>query len=299
MYRIKSIALKTLLFGFLFGWTNGFGQTNRYFQNNECWSIYQQQGISTSVDYYISVNGDTVIGTDTLVKLIFYGTHFYGVNPDYLVGSPYSPSFLAKESNQILTVYKLEADTISDTLVTDYSRTDSLTCISTTSYFSLPISDTDSFEYYDNERNIYFLNSLKSFEGIFDLDGLPLITEGGSFLTCFSALDSLIYAFNGSYEFIHPYIAGNCIIHNVGFEDNTLNDVIRIFPNPVSTNLTIEQNQLVELMYLLTDINGRELQKGIILSKDTILNIELLEPGTYFIKFFNQNYSAFSKFIKQ
>jgi len=58
-----------------------------------------------------------------------------------------------------------------------------------------------------------------------------------------------------------------------------------VYPNPVSEFLTlrVEELEIPDLKYQLLDVNGRLLENNMIKSRETIINMERLTAGIYFL----------------
>ena len=74
-----------------------------------------------------------------------------------------------------------------------------------------------------------------------------------------------------------------------------------VFPNPTSGKITVKFSDFSneEYQYIFSDINGKQLQKGIINSKESTLNIYNFKTGVYFLKLINYKSSSFTyKIVK-
>jgi len=77
---------------------------------------------------------------------------------------------------------------------------------------------------------------------------------------------------------------------------------IKIYPNPTADYLTILKSYTStdSLKFVISDILGREMQKGIIFNKEENLDVSNWASGIYFIKVFNKSNEIFtSKFVKK
>ena len=76
----------------------------------------------------------------------------------------------------------------------------------------------------------------------------------------------------------------------IGINETELNRSLSVFPNPIVDNLTLQisgyNNE--KLSFNLYDIQGKLLNKGQIIAKQTQINTCSLPPATYFIKVLNQ-----------
>ena len=89
-------------------------------------------------------------------------------------------------------------------------------------------------------------------------------------------------------------------LNSVGL-DNLLknNETFSIFPNPVNTSLTIQNNQNSFVTnYIIFEHSGRKILEGIIDAETSIIELHNLPAGVYFISL-GDNFSQTLKFIKQ
>lgn len=88
------------------------------------------------------------------------------------------------------------------------------------------------------------------------------------------------------------------ITQQLGVTQNDLNSKIRIYPNPVTTALTIE----LDKNYVIDKILVRDLSGKIILSQllnSNTINVESLADGCYFIEVYSDEKKMVDKFIKE
>jgi len=71
----------------------------------------------------------------------------------------------------------------------------------------------------------------------------------------------------------------------VGNENHTLVDFV-VYPNPTSTNITIQSPFSNQTHYLLKDVHGNVVMDGIL--EQANLNVDQLASGVYFIELFNE-----------
>jgi hypothetical protein len=83
------------------------------------------------------------------------------------------------------------------------------------------------------------------------------------------------------------YVAGKTIRESVDFDAGAL---INLYPNPARDVVTIELSSKInitdEIPYTITDLMGKQLQRGIITKGVTALNISSLEAGGYFLNIY-------------
>lgn len=77
-------------------------------------------------------------------------------------------------------------------------------------------------------------------------------------------------------------------------------DVVMIYPNPASENVTFSVSNLKENgMLLVTDINGRVLQRVVIDKKEVNVSLAGMESGVYLLKYVNANGTGTYRLIKK
>ncbi|MDO6595442.1 M28 family peptidase [Oceanihabitans sp. 2_MG-2023] len=108
---------------------------------------------------------------------------------------------------------------------------------------------------------------------------------------------------NGSYAV--EITLGSCIETSNSFDFNSLsletfkNTEIAFYPNPVKTNLVIENiGSFEELEIELYDINGKLILQESAIKIKTTLNLSALSNGVYFLKIKTNNKLQLSKIIK-
>lgn len=76
----------------------------------------------------------------------------------------------------------------------------------------------------------------------------------------------------------------------IGINETQLNNSLSVFPNPTVDNLTLQISDYnnENLSYQLYDIQGKLVNKGQIITKQTQIKTASLPPDTYFIKVLNQ-----------
>jgi len=84
--------------------------------------------------------------------------------------------------------------------------------------------------------------------------------------------------------------------------ENPLNDVIKVFPNPANTKFFIEIDEMINIQYsvLILSTNGQNQIYKTSLKNDSEINIEKLKQGFYFIQLeFEDGQVAVKKIIKE
>lgn len=310
-FRIVNIFFKNLRTSIVVGiilcscFNNIAGQTNRYFNNNECWSLQHDEFSGVWSKYYMYTNGDSIIGSDTLVKFMLYGDEFFTWTHVGIIGSTTEPYFLAKENNRILTVYILNNGNIIDTVTTDYNRNDSLVYYTTVynTNVGIEIYDTSLATYKGLQIEIDSLGTFGdqySYEGIFDRYGSPFIDyHMPSMLLCFSATDSIFYSpdLYSDYQYHFPTATGNCVLNNVDILEND-NIEFKIYPNPSTDYLIIVAPEgFILTDFIITDISGRQLRKGK-LSSNLTVDLSFLNVGNYIIELNGAGFTKRRHFVK-
>lgn len=285
LFKSHLIALPFFLIQFC------FGQSNSYFSNGEVWA--GESWIAGSYNsFYIKQLGDAVFNNDTLVKLSkAYDSYMGYIDTSY---------YLAKNDSGILHLYYSQSDfsSISDSVIIDYSRTDSITVWGS------------QFNYYEAKEiiwidTVYFNGKSKKLFGILDYCGDSdddFILEGafnmndspffdGCFeywehMICFSINDTTYTPFNNGTGFGIGQ-PGGCVIDNLSI-DKYVDIQINVFPNPVLDQLNIELNDLnKETRVTLFSINGIQMSYVVMENNSLQLDLSELSSGIYFLQIEN------------
>lgn len=308
MFSIKfSIILSFILLTFL---TEVKAQSNEYFQHNENWSVIDY-GYDNYDAYYISTNGETIVGEDTLVNLYVNGAFVNFGGSSFPYGSLCQPSILAKDSAQQLTLYKYDPTftTYTDTFEVDYSRLDSISYFQKSPgfqyYKSMEIINIDTFYYNGNIRKKFFVNNECEnfsdnfvYEGLFRINGEPFMDfcfESFHQLQCFGAFDSTYYSWMEN-----PYSPslGNCSITSLGTTSLSFEN-FEIYPNPVENTIHFQVRESeIGSKYTISNSLGQIMASGEILVMNNSIDISFLTSGIYSV-FFDKCDGHFSSlFIK-
>lgn len=90
-----------------------------------------------------------------------------------------------------------------------------------------------------------------------------------------------------------------CIPGTTGINNLNANGAgLQIFPNPTSTQLTIKTFSSQPQHYSIFDLTGKLLQSGNTSGKETIVDVQLLPAGMYFLRVGNESNIQTLKFIK-
>jgi len=125
-------------------------------------------------------------------------------------------------------------------------------------------------------------------------------TTAGPFYLCLTIDDG-----NGCVDMYCDSIGKNGVIFNksggftinvitTGIDNINLNSEINIFPNPTSSQLTIDTEQNISEVKII-DITG----KMIMITKENTINVANLSDGIYFIQLTTDNRTITKKFVKQ
>jgi DUF971 family protein len=75
---------------------------------------------------------------------------------------------------------------------------------------------------------------------------------------------------------------------------------LEVYPNPVKNILTIRLSIAIPSANIsITDINGRLIRTQKIENEITNIDVSALSTGLYLLKYFDDNHSSVSKFIKE
>lgn len=73
-------------------------------------------------------------------------------------------------------------------------------------------------------------------------------------------------------------------ISSVGFNNLSLDNKIKVFPNPAKSTITIaHRNNLVSKKYIITNLIGQTVLSGKLNAEETIINLENLQSGVYLL----------------
>jgi hypothetical protein len=212
-HKILFFILSNILF------LNANGQSNDYFTHNESWSSVHYDPLGGSASYVFQV-GDTVINNDTLIKLKEPNAQF-GMTPD-------TNFFLAKSNLGKLYIYysNTNFNNIGDSIIYDFSRTDSITSISYNNsqsiYSGSQISSIDTIYFGSVGRKIFNIvdvgcgtnNNDYVYEGVFGY--YDACFEYANFLTCYSIFDTTYYVNLNTFAFNS---SGTCTMSNLGINE--------------------------------------------------------------------------------
>lgn len=140
----------------------------------------------------------------------------------------------------------------------------------------------------DPSTNMFYCSDNTNLYGISTLTGnpvstTPLVFENGNFVNFMANSNDCSGA------------TASRLDPNLSNTNFNLNRKFEIYPNPVSSILTIKSEKNIEVIEVF-DALGR-----LVMTKNSEQNIDVsyLESGTYLIKIFSENTVKFSKFIKK
>ena len=276
-------------------------QSNSYFDNNESWAGTSWWTINQD-SFYINQQGDTVINGDTLIKLI-------KVDDVSVIDTTY---YLAKNDTGVLMMYysNINYSATNDTIIIDYSRTDSVTfwkshnSFNSEEYQSTSIISIDTVFFNGIPKKIFQINDACGdsdndfiYEGTFGIMDNPFFEgcfEYMNFMTCYSINDSSYYVTGNDFSFSQ---LGLCIISNLSIKENNPS-LIRVFPNPVMDKLSIETSVTKSSKACLFSIDGSKVIEFEIMKNNTQIDLEDILPGIYFLTILSDGVKESFKIIK-
>lgn len=168
----------------------------------------------------------------------------------------------------------------------------------------------------DNLTNIYeiiidgnpVLNSLVGLENI-NSDSLEklIVRNNTSLSVCaVKSICEYLGSSNGTIE-IHNNAVGcnsqagvDSTCRNLSAENLTIDGGLLIYPNPASTNITIEAHEISTQSQLsILNVNGQQLISRKITEPKTQLDISNLPSGVYFVRLTGETSVVMGKFVKQ
>jgi hypothetical protein len=80
---------------------------------------------------------------------------------------------------------------------------------------------------------------------------------------------------------------------------NSGSNVINLYPNPTTAQLTLEMPTNTDGILTISSLNGQELVKQEVANTKTQLDVSKLQSGIYFVKVVNANGVGVKKFVKE
>lgn len=281
--------------------TTCFGQSNSYFENNESWAG-TSWWTNNQNSFYVQQQGDTVINNDTLVKLI-------KVDDNNWIDTTY---YLAKNDTGVLNMYYSSSyyTPSNDTIVIDYSRTDSITCyksinqFSVNLYYAWPISSVDTLYFNGIPKKIFSLVDNCSnppndyvYEGTFNIEDQPYFGfcfETADFLECYSINDTNYYVNENNFYYNQ---LGSCVISNLSVNEN-IAPRYNVYPNPVTDNLNIETSLTNKVVGGLFSIDGTKIMAFGLKEINNQINLTGISAGIYLLTITSDGVKGSYKIIK-
>lgn len=90
-------------------------------------------------------------------------------------------------------------------------------------------------------------------------------------------------------------LSGDVQDSTLGVFDDELLSLVEIYPNPVEDKINIKSNGTILDSFIISDINGRTVAKGLITNQP--IDIAKLSPGVYFVRLQNENHHIVKKVI--
>jgi Secretion system C-terminal sorting domain len=263
------------------------GQSNSYFSNGEVWAGESWSAGSYN-SFYIKQLGDTVLNNDTLVKLSkAYDTYLNSIDTSY---------YLAKNDSGILHLYYSQSNfsSISDSVIIDYSRTDSITFWASqfNSYEAREIIWMDTVYFNGKSKKLFrILDDCGGSDDDFILEGAFNMNDRPFFDGCFEYWENMIcfsindtsYFVSGFGTFSETGQSSGCVIDNL-IVDEYADMQVNVFPNPVLNQLNIESNDFSkETRVTLFSINGMQMIHAVMENSSLQLDLSELSSGIYFL----------------
>ncbi len=89
------------------------------------------------------------------------------------------------------------------------------------------------------------------------------------------------------------------MVYSLGLNNWRKNKFLSVYPNPASTNITINSSEKIQLLRIF-DITDRILtQLSINSTTSTTIDVSQFNSGTYFVEFTSENGKTIEKLIKQ
>ncbi len=79
--------------------------------------------------------------------------------------------------------------------------------------------------------------------------------------------------------------------------ESSRNDLIRVYPNPVNSFLTVVKYETGIMPYEITDIIGRKVSEGLLTQPQSLIDVGQMPSGIYFLRILSANQSTI-KFVK-
>jgi len=144
------------------------------------------------------------------------------------------------------------------------------------------------------------------------LEGVTINIDGEGVLTTDAQGNAVIELANGSYTYTATkegyndtegsFVVNNAeqtITVNMTGIDELAETLIRLYPNPVESMLTIERNNNDEVVIELYNSGGALVSTFKAENATTTIDVDMLGSGTYFVRIVGTNKTTVHKFIKR
>ncbi|GGG54623.1 hypothetical protein GCM10010976_26940 [Bizionia arctica] len=159
--------------------------------------------------------------------------------------------------------------------------------------FVTRIKEDNIVEFIFENINLPFDDATNDGYVLFKIKTLESLTLGDTFSN-----DAEIY-----FDYNAPIITNDeltTVAENLSIEESILQTVVKIYPNPVSGNLTIDSKHILETISIF-DVNGRQLQTLVLCgnTNKSKVNLSRFSKGVYFVKIRTEAGIQTSKIIKE
>ncbi|WP_040491897.1 DUF7619 domain-containing protein [Xanthomarina gelatinilytica] len=159
--------------------------------------------------------------------------------------------------------------------------------------FVTRIKEDNVVEFIFENINLPFDDANNDGYVLFKIKTLPSLVLGDTFSN-----DAEIY-----FDYNAPIITNDeltTVAENLSIEESILQTTVKIYPNPVSDELTIDSKGILETISIF-DVNGRQLQTFVIggSTNKSKININMLSKGVYFVSIKTETGIQISKIIKE
>jgi len=258
---------------------------------NKVWTVVESINLGASGTSIYKFQGDTIIIGNNYKKLYFTSdstmtTWYYcgafredSTKKVYRQSSPYDILYydFGLSKNDTVTVHGLFYNPL---MVVD--SVDTVTLITGEKRKAIYLHD--SVNYCNDE----WIDGIGSILGILNVDASCAIDVYYN-LNCFIENDTLKY---------HTSFYPTCYYNTEGINENIINNIVTIYPNPTKDNLTIETNSNTAQKLEITNLIGQTIYTSYINKKATI-NTSVFAKGVYVLKLSSDKETVVKKFIKQ
>jgi len=257
------------------------------------------EGLSWQIRYFFgfppmpSGAGHFFLGIDTTIADMNYSqivghpmvTLDDSPYPNYAVNSSFTfeTDLFIREDIESRKIYMYDIENSSDRLMYDFSLEVGDTLFSQFSEGEFVITQVDTITLLNGEQRkmfhsglgVPYIESVGGMNGLHEQLWYPL-SGGYSLSECMKIGDVLIWGEGGT---------GSCIgFLSTNNQQSTINSV-RLFPNPVTSNLTVSIESRHNLWtYDIIDLFGKSHLQGLIIDSELTVNVVSLSKGIYLIR---------------